>query len=54
MVATDPVPLSALGERFGVSKERVRQLEARMRKRLKAYLEAELGDEIAFEFSTPD
>ena len=54
MVATDPVPLSQLGEQFGVSKERVRQLEARMKKRLKAYLEQEMGDEIAFEFSTPD
>ena len=54
MVATDPVPLSKLGEEFGVSKERVRQLEARMKKRLKAFLEQELGDEIAFEFSTPD
>ena len=52
MVATDPVSLSALGERFGVSKERVRQVEARMKKRLKAYLEQELGDEIAFEFSS--
>lgn len=54
MIATDPVPLSQLGERFGVSKERVRQLEARMKKRLKAYLEDELGDEIAFEFSAPE
>jgi RNA polymerase sigma-32 factor len=53
MVATDPLPLSALGKRFGVSKERVRQLEARMKKRLKTYLEQELGEEIAFEFSTP-
>ena len=53
MVATDPVPLSKLGARFGVSKERVRQVEARMKKRLKAYLEAELGDEIDFEFQTP-
>jgi len=54
MVATDPVSLSALGTRFGVSKERVRQIEARMKKRLKAYLEAELGDEIDFEFSVPE
>jgi len=54
MVATDPVSLSELGKRFGVSKERVRQVEARMKKRLKAFLEAELGDEIDFEFSVPD
>ena len=54
MVATDPVPLSVLGQRFGVSKERVRQLEARLKKRLRAFLESELGDEIAFEFATPE
>jgi len=51
MVATEPVSLSVLGERFGVSKERIRQVEARLRKKLKAYLEAELGDEMDFEFS---
>ncbi len=54
MVATDPVSLSELGKRFGVSKERVRQVEARMKKRLKAYLEAEFGDEMDFEFNVPD
>jgi RNA polymerase sigma-32 factor len=53
LTAADPLPLSRLGERFGVSKERIRQIEARMRKRLKAFLEAELGDEIAFEFQVP-
>lgn len=51
LVATDPDSLSTLGQEFGVSKERVRQLEARIKKRLKAYLETELGDEIDFEFS---
>ncbi|MCB9677333.1 MAG: sigma-70 family RNA polymerase sigma factor [Alphaproteobacteria bacterium] len=54
LVATDPESLSVLGDEFGVSKERVRQLEARIKKRLKAFLETELGDEIAFEFSAPD
>jgi RNA polymerase sigma-32 factor len=54
LVASEPESLSVLGDEFGVSKERVRQLEARLKKRLKAFLEAELGDEIAFEFSTPD
>ncbi len=46
LVAIDPVPLSALGERFGVSKERIRQVEARIRKRLKAFLQRELGQDI--------
>jgi len=53
LTVEDPIPLSKLGERFGVSKERIRQIEARMRKRLRAFLEAELGDEIDFEFSVP-
>ena len=45
-----PASLSALGVELGVSKERVRQLEARMKKRLKGFLEQEFGDEIDFEF----
>lgn len=54
LVAVDPDSLSTLGEEFGVSKERVRQIEARVKKRLKQHLESELGDEIAFEFDVPD
>jgi RNA polymerase sigma-32 factor len=54
MVAPDPVSLSELGDEFGVSKERIRQVEARIKKRLRAYLEEELGEEIAFEFQVPD
>jgi RNA polymerase sigma-32 factor len=52
--AQDPESLSTLGEEFGVSKERVRQVEARLKKRLKAYIEQELGTEISFELQTPD
>lgn len=51
LVAVTPVSLSDLGKRFGVSKERIRQVEARIKKRLRAYLEKELGDEIDFEFN---
>lgn len=54
MVAPEPVSLSDLGDEFGVSKERIRQVEARVKKRLKQYLEEELGEEIAFEFQIPD
>lgn len=54
LIAVDPVPLSHLGEEFGVSKERIRQVEARMKKRLKQFLEEQLGDEIDFEFTVPD
>ena len=39
MLADEPETLRELGERFGVSRERVRQLEADLKKRLKAFLE---------------
>jgi RNA polymerase sigma-32 factor len=51
LVAEDSVSLASLGERFGVSKERIRQIEGRIKKRLKQHLRRELGDEIDFEFS---
>jgi RNA polymerase sigma-32 factor len=51
LVAVTPKSLSELGEEFGVSKERIRQVEARIKKRLRDYLEAELGDSIDFEFN---
>ena len=50
LLAEDPLSLSALGERFGVSKERVRQVEARLKARLRQHLETEMGAEIEFEF----
>lgn len=53
LTATEPMSLSALGKRFGVSKERVRQLEARMKKRLREHLTRELGDEIPIYLETP-
>ncbi len=54
MIATDPESLASIGERWGVSKERIRQVEARMMRRLRAEVEAEFGDEIAFEFDIPE
>jgi RNA polymerase sigma-32 factor len=54
MVAPDAISLSDLGDEYGVSKERIRQIEARIRKRLKTFLEAELGEEIDFEFDVPN
>lgn len=51
LVAQEPESLSTLGDRFGVSKERIRQLEVRIRKNLKAFLRKELGEEIDFEFT---
>jgi len=53
LVAESPVSLAELGRNFGVSKERIRQIEARIRKRLKAHLHKTMGDELDFEFSMP-
>lgn len=54
LVASEPASLSDLGDRYDVSKERIRQIEVRVKKRLKQYLQQELGEEIAFEFAVPD
>jgi RNA polymerase sigma-32 factor len=44
LVAEDPLTLQELGDRFGVSRERVRQLEQRLTMRLREYLREEMGD----------
>lgn len=46
LVADEPVTLQDLGDRWGVSRERARQLEKRMVLRLRAYLQEELGDAV--------
>ena len=44
LLAEDPMTLQEIGDRYGISRERVRQIEARLKKKLKAYLLAELKD----------
>ena len=44
LVAEDPITLQELGDEFGVSRERVRQLEARLTGKLRTYLTDTLGD----------
>jgi len=44
LVADDPLTLQELGDRFGISRERVRQLEQRLTARLRDFLREELGD----------
>jgi len=46
MVAEDPLTLQELGDEFGISRERVRQLEARLTQKLRVYLKEELGDAV--------
>ena len=43
LVADEPLTLQELGDRFGISRERVRQLEQRLTGRLREYLKAEIG-----------
>jgi len=44
LVNDEPATLVDLAVRFGVTRERVRQIECRLKGRLRTYLEAELGD----------
>jgi RNA polymerase sigma-32 factor len=51
LLAEKPATLQEIGDRYGISRERVRQIEERLKKKLRAYLEAELKDlgELALE-----
>jgi len=40
----EPLTLEELGERYGISRERVRQIETRLKKRLKEFLKSEASD----------
>ena len=44
MIAEDPITLRELGERYEISRERVRQLEDRIRKRLRLFLVEAIPD----------
>ena len=45
-VAEDPLTLQEIGDRYGVTRERARQIERRMMDRLRDYLREELGDAV--------
>jgi RNA polymerase sigma-32 factor len=44
LLTEDPMTLQEIGDKFGISRERVRQIESRLKKKLKAYLEEEIED----------
>ena len=46
LVADEPLTLQELGDRFGISRERVRQLEQRLTGKLREYLREEMGDAV--------
>ncbi len=53
LMAHEPASLSDIGDRYKVSKERIRQIEARIKSRLKTFMQKELGEEMDFEFEVP-
>jgi len=44
LMAEEPLTLQDIGDRYGISRERVRQIEERIKKKLKAYLLSEYPD----------
>jgi len=44
LLAEQPLTLQEIGDKYGISRERVRQIEERLKRRLRAYLEAEIKD----------
>ena len=50
ILADEPLTLAEMGEEFGVSRERIRQLEARMIKNLREYVQENMVD---FDYYTP-
>jgi RNA polymerase sigma-32 factor len=46
LIADEPMTLQELGDHFGVSRERIRQLEARVTGKLREFLKDKLGDAI--------
>jgi RNA polymerase sigma-32 factor len=47
LLSDAPATLQDIGERYGVSRERARQIEERLKKKLRHFLEKELGDAVS-------
>ena len=47
LMCEDPVTLADLAREFGVSRERMRQVEGKLKTRIRSYLTREMGDAIA-------
>ena len=54
LLADQPTTLEQLGADHGVSRERARQIEERLKKKLRLFLEAELGDSLGDGVPSPD
>jgi len=53
LVSEEPKTLQELGDEFGVSRERVRQIEKRLLKKLKDHLREELGETVVEVYESP-
>ena len=53
LLAEDPQTLQEIGETYGISRERVRQIEERLKKRLREYLVTDLKDLESLEVVSP-
>jgi RNA polymerase sigma-32 factor len=49
----EPATLVEIAERFGVTRERVRQIEERLKKKLRQYLESQFGDAVEIRDAEP-
>lgn len=54
LVAENPKTLLEIGEHFGVSKERARQIEERLKRRFKAFLQEQMGDDVELQTFVTD
>ncbi len=45
LLSDDPVTLQSVGDKFGVSRERARQIEERIKRKFKDYVQKELGED---------
>ena len=50
MIAEDPMSLVDLGDEWGVSKERIRQVEVQIRNSFRKYLIEKMGDQVELDF----
>ena len=53
LAAEEPATLQELGDRFGVTREAMRQAETKLKAKLAVFLKERLGDEIVLEFDKP-
>ena len=53
LVSDEPKTLQTLGDEFGVSRERVRQIEKRLLKKLKEFLRDEMGETVVEVYESP-